>query len=125
LKDVELPTFSGDNKTEYESWKAAFMSVVDGANILVKEKMLRLQSCLTGKALKMVKDLGYSDNAYKRALEKPEKKFGGEQRLAITLLTTLRGWPKVRRRNLEDLEEFLSILDKILVAIQDNVELRG
>ena len=71
LKCVELPTFSGDNKTEYESWKAAFMSVVDGANILVKEKMLRLQSCLTstGKALKMVKDLGYSDNAYKRALK--------------------------------------------------------
>ena len=125
LKGVELPTFSGDNKTEYESWKAAFMSVVDGANILVKEKMLRLQSCLTGKALKMVKDLGYSDNAYKRALEKLEKKFGGERRLAITLLTTLRGWPKVRRRNLEDLEEFLSILDKILVAIQDNVELKS
>ena len=125
LNGVELPTFSGDNKTEYESWKSAFMSVVDGANILVKEKMFRLQSCLNGKAFKMVKDLGYSDNAYKRALEKLEKKFGGERRLAITLLTTLRGWPKVRRRNLEDLEEFLSILDKILVAIQDNVELKS
>jgi hypothetical protein len=37
LKGVELPTFSGDNKTEYESWKAAFMSVVDGANILKKK----------------------------------------------------------------------------------------
>jgi hypothetical protein len=31
----------------------------------------------------------------------------------------------VRRRNLEDLEEFLPILDKILVAIQDNVELKS
>ena len=31
----------------------------------------------------------------------------------------------MRHRNLEDLEEFLSILDKILVAIQDNVELKS
>ena len=42
LKVVELPNFSGDDKTEYESWKAAYMSVVDGANISIKEKMLRL-----------------------------------------------------------------------------------
>ena len=38
LKAVELPTFSGDDKTEYESWKAAFMSIVGSANISVKEK---------------------------------------------------------------------------------------
>jgi hypothetical protein len=37
-----------------------------------------LTCAVTRKALKMVKDLGYSDNAYKRALEKLEKKFGGE-----------------------------------------------
>ena len=39
------------------------MSVVDEAEMLVKEKMLRLQNNLTGKALRMVKDLGYSSNA--------------------------------------------------------------
>ncbi len=82
LKGVELPTFSGDDKTEYEPWKAAYMWVADRANTSVKEKMLRLQSCLTGKALKMVKDLGYSENAYKRAIEKLDNKFGGERRLA-------------------------------------------
>ena len=125
LKGVELPTFSGDDKTEYESWKAAYMSVVDGANISVKEKMLRLQSCLTGKALKMVKDLEYSENAYKRAIEKLDNKFGGERRLAINILTRLRVWPKLRHRNLEDMEDFLTVLDKILVAVQDNVELKS
>jgi hypothetical protein len=51
LKGVELPTFCGDDKTQYESWKAAYMLVVDGANISVNEKILRLQSCLAGKAL--------------------------------------------------------------------------
>ena len=64
LKGVELPVFSGDDKTDYEPWKAAFMSVVDEPNISVKEKMLRLQSSLTGKALKVVKDFGFSENAY-------------------------------------------------------------
>ena len=46
LKGVALPVFSRDDKMEYEPWKAAFMSVVDEAQITVKEKMLRLQDSL-------------------------------------------------------------------------------
>ena len=106
LKGVELPTFSGENKADYAPWKAAFMSVVDEAAISTKEKMLRLQNSLKGKALRMVKDLGFTINAYERAKEKLEKKFGGEIRQQISNLTTLRGWPKLRPQNLEDLEEF-------------------
>ena len=120
LKGVELPTFSGENKADYAPWKAAFMSVVDEAAISVNEKMLRLQHSLTGKALRMVKDLGYTMNAYERAKEKLEKKYGGELRLQISNLTTLRGWPKLRSQNLEDMEEFLALLDRILVSVQDS-----
>ena len=29
LKGVEIPKFSGEDKSDYESWKTAFMSVVD------------------------------------------------------------------------------------------------
>ena len=86
----------------------------------VNEKMLRLQSCLKVKALEMVKDLGYSSNAYERAKEKLEKKYGGERRIQIEHLTTLRGWPRLRPNNLEDLEEFLTILDRILVALRNS-----
>lgn len=39
------------------------MSIVDLMDIPVGEKVLRLQSSLTGKALALVKDLGYSLNA--------------------------------------------------------------
>ena len=35
--------------------------------------MLRLQNCLSGKALTMVKDIGHSLNAYERAKAKLEK----------------------------------------------------
>ena len=51
LKGVDLPKFSGVDKAGYELWKAAFMSIVDRLAIPVSEKMLRLQSSSTGRAL--------------------------------------------------------------------------
>ena len=119
LKVVSLPVFSGDDKTEYESWKAAFMSVVDDAQVTTKEKMLWLLSSLSGRALRMVKDLGYSENAYARAKAKLENKFGGERRIQVKHLTTVRAWRKLRPGNLEDMEEFLAVLDRVLVSLQD------
>ena len=43
--------FSGEDKADYEPRRAAFMSIFDGMDIPVGEKVLRLQSSLTGKAL--------------------------------------------------------------------------
>ena len=79
LKGVDLPTFDSENKVDYEQWKAAFTSAVDYASIPVNKKMLRLQNRLKGKALKLVKDLGISSNAYERAKEKLDKKYGGQR----------------------------------------------
>ena len=72
LKGVDLPKFTGKDKADYEPWKAAFLSIVDVMDIPVVEKVLRLQSSMTRKALALVKDLGYSVNAYERAKEKLE-----------------------------------------------------
>ena len=119
LKGVELPTFTGEDKADYEPWKAAFMSVVDESYISAQEKMLRLQGSLKGKALKMVKDIGYSLNAYERAKEKLEKKFGGERRTQLKQLAALRNWRKLRPRNLDDLEDFLAVLDRVLIVLRD------
>lgn len=66
LKGVDLPKFSGEDKADYEPWNAAFISIVDLMDIPVGEKVLWLQSSLTGKALALVKDLGYSPNALRR-----------------------------------------------------------
>lgn len=38
LKGVDLPKFAGEDKSDYESWKAAFMSVVYRLHIPVGEK---------------------------------------------------------------------------------------
>ena len=120
LKGVDLPNFSGENKTDYESWKAAFMSLVDKADIPVSEKMLRLQNSLSGKAQIMVKGLGYSLNAYERAKSKLEKKYGGDRRLMIKHLTALREFQKIKSRNLEDMENFLVILERVMIALRDS-----
>ena len=125
LKGVDLPIFSGEEKSDYEFWKAAFLSVVDRRDIPVGEKMLRLQGCLSGKTLTMVKDLGYSINAHERAKAKLEKKYGGERRLQIKHLTALRNFRKVRPRNLEDMEEFQVLLERVLIATQDSGPLHG
>ena len=120
LKGVTLPTFSGEDKSEYEAWKAAFTSVVDDSVIPIKEKMLRLLGCLSGKAHETVKDLGFTNSAYERAKEKLERKYGGKRRQTLSQLSTLRALPKVKRHNLEDLENLLTILDRILVALRDD-----
>ena len=67
----------------------------------------------------MVKDLRYPENAYARAKEKLESKFGGERRIQLKHLMTLRAWRKLRPRNLEDMEEFLAVLDRDLVSMRD------
>ncbi len=39
LKGVDLPQFSGEDKEDYESWKATFMSIMDASDLPVSEKM--------------------------------------------------------------------------------------
>ena len=120
LKGVDLPQFSGEDKADYESWKAAFMSIIDALDLPVSEKMLRLQNSLSGRALMLVKDLGYSINAYEIVKSKLEKKYGGERRLIIKHLTALRDLPKVKLHNLKDMENFLLILDRVTIALLDS-----
>ena len=122
LKGVQLPIFSGENKAEFEAWNAAFTAVVDNTDMPVKKKMLRLQNCLRGKALEIVRDLGYSSHGYEKAKEKLERKYGGKRGQTLSHLATLRGLSKVRRHNLEDMEELLAVIDRILVALQDGDE---
>ena len=87
---------------------------------MVKNVEVARYSSLTGKALTLVKDLGYSGAAHERAKSRLEKRYGEERRLQITHLTTLRNWPKFRSRNLQDLEKFQALLERILAAMADS-----
>lgn len=67
----------------------------------------------------MVKELGCSLNAYERAKDKLEKKCRGERCLQIKHLTALRGWQKVRARNLKDMDNFQAVVERVLIRPQD------
>ena len=58
-------------------------------------------------------------NAYERAKEKLEEISGGERSLQIKHLTALRGWQKVRLRNLEEMENFQGILERIFIVLKE------
>lgn len=48
--------------------------------------------------------------------------------MQIKHLTALRGWQKVRSRNLEDMENFQGVLERVLIALKDcgpDQELQG
>ena len=79
LKRVTIPTISGDKQT-YQSWEVAFMACIDKAPATAEYKLLQLQQCLTGEALKSIENLGYSAAAYEAAKDRLERKFGGGQR---------------------------------------------
>ena len=80
--------------------------------------MLRLQ-------ITAIKDLEYSEAAYKRAKDKLEKKYGGERRLQVKHLTTFCNWLKVRSRNLKDMEEFQFLLERVLIMIKGGSALKA
>ena len=49
FKGVVLPTFSGEDKMEFEAWHAAFISVVDESNISVSRKDAEVAELFTRK----------------------------------------------------------------------------
>ena len=83
LKRVEIPTFSGDKK-KYQSWKAAFLSCIDGAPATSEYKLLQLRQYLSGDALRVIDSLEHSATAYEAAKDRLEGKYGGRRRQIAT-----------------------------------------
>ena len=79
LKRVQIPVFSGD-KLAYQSWKAAFLVCIDSAPATGEYKLLQPRQYLSGEALKMIENLGYSGAANEAAKQRLEQKFGGMRR---------------------------------------------
>ena len=79
LKQVGIPTFSGDKRT-YPSWKAAFMACVDSSPVTPEYKMLQLRQYVSGEALHAIEHLGYYPTAYEAAKDRLERKYGGKCR---------------------------------------------
>ena len=83
----------------YQNWKVAFMACTDKAPATPEYKLLQLQQCLTGEALKAIESLGYSAAAYETAKDRLERKFGGQRPQIALHLEEIDSFKPVRYGN--------------------------
>ena len=95
-KRIRLPKFNGD-KTKFEYFWATFESIVDETDEPAKYKMIRLKSCLEGKAEEAISKLGFSEEAYKEAKNTLKRRFGGERRQLQNYLEDVKKLNRSRR----------------------------
>ena len=76
LERITVPKFNGD-KTKFERFWTAFSNCVDKGCESSEIKMLRLESCLLGKAADTLEGLDYSETACVTAKMRLQRKFGG------------------------------------------------
>ena len=79
LECITVPKFNGD-KTKSERFWTAFSNCVDKGCESSEIKMLRLESCLVGKAADTLGGLDYSETAYATPKMRLQRKFGGPRR---------------------------------------------
>ena len=118
LKRISIPTFSGD-KRAYESWTSAFMSCVDQAPATSEYKLLQLHEYLSGEALKVIENLGYSEAAYEAAKERLERKYGGKRRQIARYLEQLENFRPIRSENAKDIEHYADLIDIAVINLKD------
>jgi len=121
LERIRIPKFSGD-KMKYSTWWAAFSSCIDEMSLSQQFKMLRLESCLEGKAAEMVRGLGYSSEAYEAAKARLNRKYGGNRRQVQAHIDELRKLKPINAENPRELEKFADVMERTVVTLQENTQ---
>ena len=118
LKTIQIPTFTG-NKRAYRAWRAAFMACVGQTSSSPEVKLLHLKQYLGGEALVAIESLGYSAHAYEAAVNRLDRKFGGEQRQTNLQFEEVESFPALRTGRPGDLQRFADLLDVLIVNMAD------
>ena len=106
-----MPKFNGD-KTKFEIFWATFESIVDETDEPAKYKMIRLKSCLEGKAEEAISRLGFSGEAYEEAKNTLKRRFGGERRQLQNYLEEIKKIRPLQEGNIQELEKFANLSTK-------------
>ena len=118
LKPIHIPTFTG-SKRAYRAWRAAFMACVGQTSSSPEVKLLHLKQYLGGEALVAIESLGYSAHAYEAAVNRLDRKFGGEQRQKNLQFEEIESFPALRTGRPGDLQRFADLLDVLIVNMAD------
>ena len=96
------------------------MACIDQAPATAEYKLVQLCWCLSGVALKAIKNLGHSAAAYQIAKERLEIPFGGQPQHIAIFLEELENLRPVRFGNFRDSEQFADILDITIINLKEN-----
>ena len=74
--------------------------------------MIRLKSCLEGKAEEAISRLGFSGEAYEEAKNTLKRRFGGERRQLQNYLEKIKKIRPLQEGNIQELEKFANLSTK-------------
>ena len=119
LKKIEIPMFSGQ-KTMYDSWRTAFRICVDQQPLSPELKLLQLRQYLSGQPLATIETYGFSAGAYAAALDRLDKKYGGEKRKTAVHMEALHRFQPIRDQGTaSEFERFADLLQVAQINLQD------
>ena len=114
LERIKLPKFNGD-KSRFQNFWATFESIVDETDEPAKYKMLRLKTCLEGKAEEAISKLGFADEAYAEAKSILKRRFGGERSLE-----EIKKVKPLQEGNIQELQRFADILVTTVETLREH-----
>ena len=118
LKPAEPIIFFG-NPLEYLDWKVSFEGLIESSSYTPLQKLALLQQYLGGKAKKVVASLFQigTDQAFKDAKRKLDKRFGKPHILTEAYRSQLEEWPSIKDHDGEALEELVDFLESCQTAM--------
>ena len=119
LERIKFPKFNGD-KSKFESVWATFESIVDETDEPAKYKMIRLKSCLEGKAEEAISRLWFSKEAYEEAKNTLKRRFGGERWQLENYLKEIKKIRPLQEGNIQELEKFADILVSTVITLREH-----
>jgi len=119
LERIRLPKLNGD-KTKFEYFRATFESIVDETDEPAKYNMIRLKSCLEGKAEEAISKLGFSEEAHRETKNTLKRRFGGKRRQLQNYPEDVNKIKLLQEGSIQELKKFTDILVSIIVTLREH-----
>jgi hypothetical protein len=123
----KLNKFAGE-ADQYQDWHAQYDIFIHKARVPTRFKMMMLKNALSGRPLKLIERLGYTEQQYQVALAKLDQRYGGGRRMLQIHLDAIMSFPTVKEENLQELEELSNRLCDLVTKLDESgqtQELKG
>ena len=113
----EPQVFRGD-PLAYPEWKSAFSLLIERKNITPREKLLYLKKYLAGEAKNAVGSffLMSSEDAFVKALDQLENRYGNSYIVSQAFRSKLESWPAIKNKDATAFRSYADFLSQCLVA---------